>query len=330
MKRNGWFFLLTALFVLIVPWPCLSIEKKIIDFGPKLNLLNFYGVWANGENNVWVVGNFGNIFHSKDGKIFKNQLSSVKSELYDIGFANESRGWIVGRHGIILMTEDGGRTWKIQKQPTKNSLFSLCVRDDRHAWAVGEWGTILHTNDGQTWVLQRKNVDFVLNDVSFVDLDYGWAVGEYGTILHTKDGGRSWVSQSSPWGKVTIFSVSFENRSQGVISAMDGRMLVTTNGGRTWVQAKSPTNKTILSIQFVKGKVYGVGLEGTSIISADGGRSYSSLNLSSGFSQMAWFSRCRFVNGNVGWIVGGSGNILQLLGGGKEWKRPEKLVFGNE
>lgn len=329
-QRIGIFFFL-GLFVAVAwsPFAFSSDIGKAIEFGPKLYMFDFYSVSAQ-KNNVWVVGNFGNILYSSDGNTFGKQTSSVTSELYDVDFISSTKGWVVGRFGVILATADGGKTWIRQKSGKETTLLALHAKDQNHAWAVGEWGTILHTEDGQTWITQDREVDNIYNDVFFVDLDYGWVVGERGTILHTRDGGKSWFPQHSPFGEVSNFSVSFKDKLHGVISAMDGRMLFTMDEGKTWKESKSPTNKTILSVQFVGEKVYGVGLNGTGIISSDGGGSYDSVMNLLEITPITWYSKCNFIIKGKGWVVGGAGKILKTTNGGKEWKTPAKLIIGGE
>jgi photosystem II stability/assembly factor-like uncharacterized protein len=34
--------------------------------------------------------------------------------LYRIQFVNDQKGWIVGAHGTVLHSEDGGKSWRAQ------------------------------------------------------------------------------------------------------------------------------------------------------------------------------------------------------------------------
>src|SRR5207249_6570533 len=77
--------------------------------------------------------------------------------LFGIAMPDSQHGWIVGRYGLVLHTEDGGKTWSQQQAGTAKAL----------------------------------------TDVSFVDRTHGFCVGSGGTILVTADGGRSWTAQES-------------------------------------------------------------------------------------------------------------------------------------
>lgn len=102
----------------------------------------------------------------------------------------------VGDHGVILLSDDGGRTQKQAAQvPVDSALTSVSFADARRGWAVGHWGVILHTEDsGQTWTVQRmeSRADRPLFAVHFFDQRTGVAVGLWSLVLATDDGGLHW------------------------------------------------------------------------------------------------------------------------------------------
>jgi photosystem II stability/assembly factor-like uncharacterized protein len=103
------------------------------------------------EKHGWVVGEKGLILHTADGgKTWEKQASGVTNDLERVQFVNERVGYAVGSavyqgsaharfNGVLLYTEDGGKTWK-NINPTSASLLGLCVLDAQHAWAVGGRG----------------------------------------------------------------------------------------------------------------------------------------------------------------------------------------------
>ena len=88
-------------------------------------------------------------------KPWQQGQTPTKQSLYDISMADTKKGWACGQHGLILRTEDGGRSWKVQpniKVEQGTHLFAIHAIDANTAWAVGEWGTRLFTdNGGVTW-----------------------------------------------------------------------------------------------------------------------------------------------------------------------------------
>ena len=60
--------------------------------------------------------------------------------LHDIFFLDADRGWAVGDRGVIWMSEDGGRRWRLADSPVNCSLQSIHFVDDQNGWIVGEPG----------------------------------------------------------------------------------------------------------------------------------------------------------------------------------------------
>jgi photosystem II stability/assembly factor-like uncharacterized protein len=59
-----------------------------------------------------------------------------------VKFINEDNGWIVGRNGTIILSNDGGRTWIRQDSKTTQNLYALFM-DKKYGWAVGGDGTLV-------------------------------------------------------------------------------------------------------------------------------------------------------------------------------------------
>jgi photosystem II stability/assembly factor-like uncharacterized protein len=100
----------------------------------------------------WIVGEEGNVFHTKDGgKSWVKQESGSKEDLFSVYFKNSQEGWITGLNGLLLHTEDGGATWKRQECPIEESLFGIVVSDSL-GYAVGNAASMMRSTDGgKTW-----------------------------------------------------------------------------------------------------------------------------------------------------------------------------------
>lgn len=143
----------------------------------------------------------------------------------------------VGERGIVVLSDDGGKTWRQARQvPVSTTLTAVSFADDQLGWAVGHGGIVLHTRDGgETWAKQADGVllaqralqaaeqavsrnpdsavalralsdarvlvadgpDKPLLDVHFQDARHGWVVGAYNLFFETADGGASWNSVGS-------------------------------------------------------------------------------------------------------------------------------------
>ncbi|HET7866934.1 MAG TPA: YCF48-related protein, partial [Burkholderiaceae bacterium] len=102
----------------------------------------------------------------------------------------------VGDHGIILLSDDGGRSHRQAKSvPLDATLTSVSFATATRGWAAGHWGAVLRTDDGgETWTRQRLDTsqDRPLFALHFFDANHGVAVGLWSLVLVTDDGGQSW------------------------------------------------------------------------------------------------------------------------------------------
>lgn len=128
------------------------------------------------------------------------------ANLHDIQLMGAARAWVVGDHGVVWHTRDGGRHWMLQSTPVDCSLRSVCFLTDRVGWIAGErtipyagvgTGVVLSTaNGGETWQLVSDKLPRLYH-VQFFDLKHGVAVGDSrpdqpAGVFVTEDGGHNW------------------------------------------------------------------------------------------------------------------------------------------
>lgn len=175
------------------------------------------------------------------------------NDLRGASFINGNTGTVVGYHGTIVRTTDGGNSWTIQSSGTTENLWAVSFTDTSNGTAVGEGGTILRTtNGGDNWVSQASGTTEQLRGVSFVDASSGTAVGGAGTILRTTDGGNTWIPQPSGTSD-TLFGVFFIDANTG--TAVGGTLgqsviLRTTDGGQNWVSQPNPGTTFLFDVSF--------------------------------------------------------------------------------
>jgi photosystem II stability/assembly factor-like uncharacterized protein len=115
-----------------------------------------------------------------------------------------SQGWLVGDGGLVLKTQDLGKSWQTAESEIPAALrnqfdFRALAVHGQHCWVAGTPGTcVLHSADaGRTWSVGHSGQSLPLASLAFVDEQTGWAVGDLGTILGTTDGGKTWRKQRS-------------------------------------------------------------------------------------------------------------------------------------
>ena len=116
--------------------------------------------------------------------------------LFTVDFEDEQSGLISGLGGVILKSDDGGRTWGYRKTDRKQALFSVATSDDI-AIAVGEKGLVQVSHDGgDTWAQPDRGFPefftFMRNVAFAPDGEEGFIVGQGGMILKTTDAGTNW------------------------------------------------------------------------------------------------------------------------------------------
>ena len=139
----------------------------------------------------------------------------------------------VGQRGHIVVSEDGGKSWKQVATPVSSDLTAVHFASALKGWAVGHDGVVLATSDGglswtrqldgrmlvriiQEHYLDRPSANLPSGDVlsklqsdakrfiaegpdkPFLDVWFdsesvGYVVGAFNLIFRTSDGGRSWV-----------------------------------------------------------------------------------------------------------------------------------------
>ena len=260
----------------------------------------------------------------------RQKAELVGNYLNDVSFVDAEHGWAVGGwNGLIVVTDDGGATWRRQVAGTQSELTGVSFLDPKHGWAVGFAGTILATVDGgATWKPQANpGGDYLA--VSFVDRIHGWAVGNCGVISATADGGATWTSQVPPpaprlCDRATLTDVAFADSQHGWAVGGD-TILITTDGGRTWTRQPSP-HAGLYDAFFLDARRGWVVGSNVILTTVDGGASWTVQD--AGLPDVALLG-VAFATPTRGWAVGIArdgnehGVILGTADGGRSWVRED-------
>jgi photosystem II stability/assembly factor-like uncharacterized protein len=161
-------------------------------------------------------------------------------------------GWLVGDGGLVMTTEDLGRSWQsppgeLPQAVAENFDLRAVAVHGMHVWVAGSPGScVFHSADGgQSWQCGDTGQTAPLRALAFTDAEHGWAVGDLGNILATQDGGRSWQAQRSGGKRAALLAV-FAHRNdvpleliadcaaaEGYITAVDVLHTATADGDST-------------------------------------------------------------------------------------------------
>ncbi|BCQ28702.1 glycosyl hydrolase (plasmid) [Caballeronia sp. NK8] len=200
-----------------------------------------------------------------------------------------SRIVAVGEHGVVVMSDDEGKTWRQSNHvPVSATLSAVTFADAQHGWTVGQWGVILATSDGgETWQKQRidLSVDQPLFSVLFTTARDGIAVGLWSLMLVTHDGGKSWTKVSVPKppgsGRAdrNLYHVFSDRHGVLYIDSEQGMVLKSTDGGANWnYQATGGKGTLWTGVALPDGRIIVGGLLGGLYQSSDDGATWTALN----------------------------------------------------
>jgi photosystem II stability/assembly factor-like uncharacterized protein len=91
-----------------------------------LACLDFHAMHAVGER-VWAVGRPGSVvMYSADaGQTWQLLKTGQPLPLHGVFFFDQKQGWAVGDAGTVLMTNDGGKSWQVQRQGGRRAAVLL-------------------------------------------------------------------------------------------------------------------------------------------------------------------------------------------------------------
>lgn len=195
----------------------------------------------------------------------------------------------VGEHGIVLLSDDDGHTYRqAWRVPVSATLSAVSFIDARRGWAVGQWGVILATRDGgETWETQRMDtaVDQPLFSVLFTNDHDGIAVGLWSLMLQTHDGGKTWARTTLPkppgGGKAdrNLYHVFADRQGTLYTTAEQGSVLKSSDGGANWTYLATGGKGSLWSgVAMPDGRIVVAGLLGSMYQSRDGGTSWTPVN----------------------------------------------------
>jgi photosystem II stability/assembly factor-like uncharacterized protein len=196
--------------------------------------------------------------------------SGAKASLRGVSAVNSRIVWASGSAGTVLLTVDGGASWRRLAIPDSEGLDFRDVHafNERTAYVLaigpGEKSRVSKTGDGGShWTLQHVNPDATgfLDAFAFWDKTSGIVFGDTVKgefeILTTGDGGARWQAQHAPPALLTegAFAasgtsiVTFGKNECWFGTGGEGaaRVYHSMDRGRSWTVATTPIRKDAAS-----------------------------------------------------------------------------------
>lgn len=298
---------------------------------------NMFSVCYASDQNGWMVGELGRIYHTTDGgQTFARADAGTRAAFLAVACLPDGSVVVSGQKGLMMKSVDQGETWEKLDAGTKRDLLMVDFPTAQVGVAIGDYGTIIRTEDGgKSWAKVELPADLqlpedvaeivepgdvLLYDIDFVTADRGYMVGEFGVIFTTADGGKTWTTLKSPV-ETTLFGVNFADEQNGWAAGIEEVLLHTSDGGQTWEEQKVPGRKGFVLGLYdvaVQGQIgWAIGDSGLLLRTADGGRSWTRVELPLKLASN-WFRGVALAPGAQGIIVGSEG--LVLLTNGAEYR----------
>ncbi len=243
---------------------------------------------------------------------------STGTTLNSINFISPLTGYVCGFNGLILKTEDGGKTWAKSTFDNGINFFSVLFLTPNRGFITGDNGAVIYTDDGgKNWNFLKTYSKESVFDIYFLsDKSTGFMTGSHGTILKTINGGRNWFPVYTPT-KELLYSLAFRDSRNGFAVGWNGTILKTTNAGVSWKLMNKITDNYLRDIKFID-ELDGFITGGAGIVlrTTDGGENWKEVpsNTLSGLYSI------NFVDNKDGLILGSKGEILVTDDSGANWK----------
>ena len=251
---------------------------------------------------------------------------ATTASLNKITFVNERTGYIVGgiryEQADLLMTQDGGATWKVFNitDADGKEVYGL-ARFNERTYAAGFDGKIFVKSAPEAeWRYVQSNWWEWFQDIQFVTANKGFVVAG----INYRNGRIFQVDSLGNINKVDSFdfeltALQFADNLTGY-SCGFGAVLKTTNGGDEWLQQnlKGDYFKAISCVDALN--VWIVGYNGTIVHTADGGENWQKQRNGDNPTLKKYRLRAvHFKDIHTGYAAGDKGLVLKTTDGGEHW-----------
>ncbi len=332
-----------ALYLLLFPLLGFSQQYDLKQLTSGKNT-SMRGISVISDQIAWVSGSSGHIGKTLDGGatwVWTQPKGYEKLDFRDIEAFDDQNAIIVnaGSPAYILVTADGGQSWK----ETYKNTDSLIFLDGMGFWNRNEGIIFGDPINNKMQLLKTTDGGLTWNNISD-NLKKNLAIGEAGfaasgTTIRTNNDGKVWIASggkvsniyySSNYGKkwkvyhcpiiqgessTGPFSIGFSDTKMGIVvggnylkdKENSNHILLTTNGGKTWTKPVTPVLGFRSAVEHIKGQLwFATGSSGTDY-SADGGQNWTNI------SKLNFNALQKAKNGNLVLLTGNRGQIYQLV-----------------
>ena len=242
---------------------------------------------------------------------------------------------VAGERGIILYSDDAGKSWSQSEVPVSVTLTALQFVNDRTGWAVGHDGVVLRsTNGGKSWVKQLDGNQ--VNAMAHADAES--RLKESRAALEKSNGEKAAAQQTVERAEFALDDVIagakfgpsrpflgtwFDSETDGYVAGSNGQIFRTKDGGKSWSSlSRRLNNPDALHYNAITG-----GIAGNKFIAGEAGKVYRGngddtwQTLDTGYSG-ALYGVLQLMQSDGSEVLlayGFGGRIFRSTNGGKAW-----------
>ncbi len=239
------------------------------------------------------------------------------ADLVKIQAINKNKIISSGQNSTILITENGGIDWQLNKLPGRSSIRGLCFLDSLVGYVINVDKTFKTLDGGNVWEETSPQISkesLLLKDIRFFNENHGWLltdcgyqkyyddpVNNSGKLYETRDKGDTWTETViGPVG--CLIKMCFPDSLSGFILSEEttGYYLIRTlNGGVTWTKTMLPilSNADPNSLFFLSAKHGWYG----EYVTIDGGNTWD-VGITT-LSADEFINNIYFYGVSTGWII---------------------------
>lgn len=215
-----------------------------------------------------------------------------------------------GPRGVILLSDDEGKSWRQAPSPVSSDLVALHFRTALRGWAVGHDGVILATVDGgRQWTrqldgtkaaqligryyqgradpalaaeakaFQQDGADKPFLDILFTSDSEGFAVGAFNLAMRTSDGGASWeplIDRTANPKGLHLYALAVAG-GELYLGGEQGLLRRWNRAAGKFEEVVSPSQGSFFGLLGKGDTLFAFGLQGKAFRSRDGAQSWSTL-----------------------------------------------------
>jgi photosystem II stability/assembly factor-like uncharacterized protein len=250
---------------------------------------------ASDHQNQILVGEYGRILvrSSNDTQWLQADVP-VQTTMTAVAIVDEKVAWAVGHQGVILKSQDGGKSWQkkfdgiqltgLLKQALEQQVNSLTVAFEKESDEDNsdELEMLL---DDVTYKLEdmtaNTGIEIPFFDILFITPSYGLVVGAYGAMLETNDAGNTWhyIGHKVPNPDGYHLNALTKDANDNIyIVGEAGIAMSSADLGDSWQPLAIDYQGSLFGVTAKDTVIYSYGLRGNMFVSEDRGATWDSVD----------------------------------------------------